>query len=97
MDATGGYPGWSMWIVMIAGTAAFWAVVFLTVRALYIGRDTTACPTSARPGGSAITEEVDLLEQRLARGEITVEEYVHLRAQIEVLPGRRPDHRTVET
>ncbi|AFV88014.1 hypothetical protein PACID_01630 [Acidipropionibacterium acidipropionici ATCC 4875] len=37
------------------------------------------------------------MEQRLARGEITVEEYVHLRAQIEVLPGRRPDHRTVET
>ncbi|AMS05853.1 MAG: hypothetical protein SOH99_12875 [Acidipropionibacterium acidipropionici] len=97
MDATGGYPGWSMWIVMIAGTAALWTLVFLTIRALYIDRDTHTSPTSARPGGSARSEEVDLLEQRLARGEITVEEYVHLRAQIEVLPGRRPDHRTVET
>lgn len=96
MDGMSGLPDWGMWVVMIVGTAAFWAAVFLTVRALYIGRDTTDSPTPAG-SGSASSEKVDLLEQRLARGEITVEEYLHLRAEIEVLPGRRPDHRIVET
>lgn len=89
MDGAGGYASWTMWVVMIVGTAAFWAVIFLAVRALFIGRGTSGSPD---PDDS---RDPDPLQDRLARGEITVEEYVHLYAQIETVAGRhssRPPH-----
>lgn len=89
MDGAGGYASWTMWVVMIVGTAAFWAVIFLAVRALFIGRGTSGSPD---PDDS---RDPDPLQDRLARGEITVEEYVHLYAQIETVAGghsSRPPH-----
>ena len=90
MDGMSGYMGLGMWVVIIGGTAAFWAVVFLAVRALYIGRDTSGSPA---PDGAG-DREADPVPERLARGEITVEEYVHQRAQtVPGPPSSRPPHR----
>lgn len=90
MDGMSGLPGWGMWVVMIVGTAAFWAAVFLAVRALYSGRDTAGSPDPAAPWAA------DRLGERLARGEITVQEYEYLRAESDAVPVRppsRPPHR----
>ena len=40
MNGTSGYQFWGMRVLLIVGTAAFWALISLAVRALYIGRDT---------------------------------------------------------
>ena len=90
MDGMSGYTGWVMWVLMFLGTAAFWVVIFLAVRALYIGRDMGGSPASE---GSE-DREADPLQERLARGEISAEEYADQRARI--LPGSppsRPPHR----
>ena len=83
-----------MWAVLIVGTAAFWAVIFLAVRALYTGRDTSVAPRPLTiPANTRLS--ADRLQERLDRGEITVEEYVHLYAQTDTVAGRhssRPPH-----
>ena len=45
MNGTSGYQSWGMWVLLVVGTAAFWAVISLAVRALYTGRDTSGSPT----------------------------------------------------
>ena len=90
VDGAVGYASWPIWAVMIVGTAAFWVVIFLAVRALFVGRGTSGSPD---PDDS---RDRDPLRERLARGEITVEEYVHLHAQTDTVAGRYssrpPDH-----
>ena len=58
--------GWGGWIAMMIGMAGFWILVALVVVAL------------VRSGSSARSESLDareILERRLASGEIDVEEY----------------------
>ena len=90
MDGMSGYMGLGMWVVIIGGTAAFWAVVFLAVRALYIGRDTSGSPAPYRAGDPVAAP----IEAPLARGGITQEEDLHQRAQtVPGPPSSRPPHR----
>ncbi|WP_131103850.1 SHOCT domain-containing protein [Ornithinimicrobium sufpigmenti] len=58
--------GWGMWLLMAVSTVAFWGLVLLVVRALL------DVPRGARPDSSA---PFLLLQERLARGELTPEQY----------------------
>lgn len=58
--------GWGMWFLMIGSTLAFWAVVFFAVRVLL--NVPKGEPTE--PSGPVL-----LLQERLARGELTPEQY----------------------
>ena len=44
MDPVSGYASWVTWVVLIGGTAAFWAVIFVAVRALLGGRNDGVSP-----------------------------------------------------
>lgn len=59
--------GWWMWLVMGGGTLAFWIVVVLLIRVLLPGARTAAQPVGPAP--------LTLLKERLARGELTPQEY----------------------
>jgi len=58
--------GWGGWLMMTIGMAGFWILVALLVVALM---------RSGRMTGPESTDARDILERRLARGEIDVEEY----------------------
>jgi putative membrane protein len=70
--------GWAGWLVMSIGMVAFWALVIWGILVLVRGTSQTPRPEAERP--------LDLLQKRLARGEISVEEYERLR---DALIGRR--------
>jgi putative membrane protein len=63
-----------MWVLMLLGTVGFWLLVAYVVRAVVVGRrpDDSASATGA-------DEPLRLLEERLARGEIDLEEYQRVR------------------
>lgn len=66
--------GW--WLVMSIGMLAFWGVVIWGIVALVRGAPTGRRQTDAEPN----TERpADILRRRLARGEISPEEYERLR------------------
>ncbi len=67
--------GWVMWLVMGLGVLGFWVVIALVVRALLPGR-------AARTGTPAGPDPLSVLKDRLARGELTVEEYEQRRRLI---------------
>jgi putative membrane protein len=67
--------GWMMWLVMGVGTLAFWVVVILVVRALLPSRGPQSTD-GQRP------DAVTVLKERLARGEVTPEEYEERRRLI---------------
>jgi len=58
--------GWGMWLAMGLGALTFWVVVAVLVKYLLGGQ---VLPTSK------VADPLGLLEERLARGEITAEEY----------------------
>lgn len=74
MWGNGYWTGW-MWLLMGAGTLVFWVVVILVVRALLPNRGQQNSE-GRRP------HAVTLLEERLARGEVTPEEYEQRRRLI---------------
>ena len=82
MNGTSGYQSWGLWVLLVVGTAAFWAVISLAVRALYTGSDTSGSPTSDHSRTLTASQAQIRLQERLARGEITAEEYAHLRAEV---------------
>ena len=59
-----------MWLLMIAGTLGLWALVVVVVRAAFADKSTQATPPPPASSGP-----VALLDDRLARGEISAEEY----------------------
>ena len=67
MWGEGYWNGW-MWLLMGAGTLTFWVVAILVVRALLPNRG----PQSSE---SQRSDALMLLKERLARGEVTPEEY----------------------
>lgn len=62
----GSMGGW-MWLLMGAGTLAFWVAVVLIVRALL--------PVAAATRQPGRPDPLILLNERLARAEINAEEY----------------------
>jgi len=58
--------GWAGWLAMTFGMGGFWILVALLVVGLV---------RSGRPTGHESTDPREILERRLARGEIDVEEY----------------------
>lgn len=66
--------GWWMWVLMLLGTVGFWLLVAYVVRAVVVGRQ----PDAPAPA-SGVDEPLRLLEERLARGEIDLEEYQRVR------------------
>jgi putative membrane protein len=71
--------GWAGWFVMSIGMVAFWALVIWGIVVLIRG-------TSPQPPRADPERPLDVLQSRLARGEISVEEYERLR---DALIGRR--------
>ncbi len=59
--------GWGMWLLVGLGTLGFWVLVAIVVRALVIERRNGSPPAPSDP--------LQLLDARLARGEMGVEEY----------------------
>lgn len=107
---TGYEMGPGMWLVMAAGTVAFWVVVALAVRGLLgagphvrhgvrlTPRDTDAPQPSAAPVSTGAEREGPLavLQDRLARGEIDVDEYARIRrALVESQPSLAADAQQV--
>lgn len=74
--------GWGWWLLMSLGMVALWALVVFAILAVVRSssseRDLRPAEEPERP--------LDLLQRRLATGEITVEEYEELR---DALVGRR--------
>ena len=66
--------GWTMWLVMILGLIGLWALVALVVRQAFTSRRPDAFP----PRRSAVAE----LDARLARGDISTEDYTAARRLI---------------
>lgn len=64
-----GTGGW-MWLLMASGTVAFWVLVALTVRALVGGHWAPTRPT---------VDPLQVLRDRLARGEISPDDFEHRR------------------
>ncbi len=58
--------GWAGWLIMIFGMGGFWILVALLAVALV---------RRGRPIGPESTDPREILERRLARGEIEVEQY----------------------
>lgn len=74
MWGNGYWTGW-MWLVMGVGTLLFWVVVVLVVRAL-LPNHGSSNTEAQRP------DAVTLLKERLARGDVTPEEYEQRRRLI---------------
>lgn len=66
--------GWWMWVVMGLGTIGFWLLVAYLVRTVMDGRSSRR--SEVTPTGP---EPLRLLDERLARGEIDLEEYQRIR------------------
>ena len=75
--------GW--WIVMALGMVLFWGLVILGV--VWLVR--TVSPGHAAGSGQA-PNPIELLDRRLAEGDISTEEYAQRRAVLEGRTGREP-------
>ena len=71
---------WWMWLLMGAGAVGFWVLVAITVKALLDDRS---------PQAPATPDPTQLLDGRLARGEIDADEYLRLQHLIQ--QGHRTD------
>jgi putative membrane protein len=70
---------WCWWLVVSVGMLAFWAVVIYAIVLLVRG---------SSPGGDARPDEnpEEILKRRLARGDISIDQYEELQAEIHALP-----------
>ncbi|HEX3003920.1 MAG TPA: hypothetical protein VHO27_06900 [Angustibacter sp.] len=81
---TGGGTGWGMgsWIAMGFGMVVFWGLVILAVVALLRTASRRSMGYQQHPSmrrTPAGYSAIEYLDDRFARGEITEQEYVHLR------------------
>lgn len=70
---------WWMWLLMIAGTVGLWVTAIAVGRALFRGG-----PSGQPP--AAGSDPLRLLDERLARGEIGVEDYHRTRNLLNGVP-----------
>jgi putative membrane protein len=76
--------GWGWWLVMTIGMVAFWAlVIFGIVWLVHGGQNTQRRDEPPRDSPK------ELLERRLAQGEISVDEYRRL---LDALDDHHPPH-----
>jgi putative membrane protein len=73
--------GWGWWLLMSVGMAAFWGLVIYG--ALWLARSANSADraSAAPPGPTEPPEQI--LERRLASGEISIDEYETLRTVID--------------
>lgn len=76
--------GW--WIVMMVGMLLFWALVIVALVWVIRGGVEAFRPHSRDRGGPRL-DALEILERRLAEGDITVKEYRERRSEL----TRRPD------
>ena len=80
-----GGVGWVSWLLMSVGMVAFWFLVIIAIRTLLPG---VGGDWADRGRGRAETQDaLGVLDERLARGELDVQEY---RARREALRGTEP-------
>jgi len=72
---------WWMWLLMAVATVGFWVLVAVTVKAVLDDR---------RQGTPVEPSPTQVLDGRLARGEIDADEYLRLRHLIQ--QAHRTDH-----
>ena len=65
------------WLVMVAGMVAFWGLVVFAVVAIFRGTGRTNEPADRPPRG----QPLQILDERLARGELDLDEY-HARQDV---------------
>lgn len=80
--------GWGWWFLMTIGMVAFWALVIYGIVRLVRGRPSAPGEWSAPPPADPPEE---ILKRRLARGEITVEEYERLHVTLARPPSPPPE------
>jgi putative membrane protein len=73
--------GWGGWLLMSLGMVAFWGFIIWAIVALVRGGS-----SKPQQPEQETEQPLDILQRRLARGEISVEEYEELR---DALIGRR--------
>lgn len=77
--------GWGWWVVMSVGMVAFWAVVVWLIVTVARGTGQRSQRQAPAPPGPR-----ELLDARLARGEISLEEYDRVREALETPRERAP-------
>ena len=73
MDGYYGSVGWGGWLAMALVMVAFWGLVVFAVVALFRGGANSSNSQSTDPANPADPRRI--LDERLARGDIQVEEY----------------------
>ncbi len=70
--------GWGWWLVMSIGMVAFWALIIYAI--VWLIRGGRSANPEIRPSRPESPEEI--LQRRLARGEISIEDYERLLAAL---------------
>lgn len=78
--------GWPMGLIMAAGTLAFWVLVAILVQSVLLGGHRRPDSPPDAPQDAPSMTALDILDRRLASGEISVEEYANRRT---IIRGRR--------
>jgi putative membrane protein len=73
MNGYYGNVGWGGWLMMALIMVAFWGLVVYAVVALFRGGATSSRSGSTDPAD--VKDPRQILDERLARGEIQIEEY----------------------
>ncbi len=79
--------GWGWWLIMSIGMVAFWALVVYAIVALARGAWLLGGEKPEPPVQEPPETPKDILDRRLASGELSVEEY---RERLAALEGRQP-------
>jgi putative membrane protein len=82
----GGGNHWGLWILMIVAMVIFWGALAWIIVTLVRHRGTPAGSNPAAPGSGSSPPSSDalrILDERLARGDIDVDEYTRRRLLIE--------------
>lgn len=72
MMGYGSGMGWGMWLLLIVSLIGFWTLIVVVIRTVSGGRNAPAGPQNP----------LTLLDERLARGEIDIDEYTARRRVI---------------
>ena len=75
----GGGMHWWGWLLGFIGMVAFWGLIIYGLWYFFTSASRTTQPSSHQPGGPPAKQ---ILDERLARGEINADEYRHLRDMI---------------
>lgn len=82
-----GGPHWGLWIVMIFATLVFFGILTWAVVSIIRQRDAHGGGGSQPPPPGSGSDALRILDERLARGEIEVDEYTRRR---DLLKGSGP-------